>query len=70
MRPLVSTRVRGMLFNQTARFSTYHSLHVYFNLLLYSQVLNGRRQFVIVSRPVDSTQRTQSPFLVFLGLII
>lgn len=29
-------------------------------------MLHGRRQFVIVSRPVDSTQRTQSLFFVHL----
>lgn len=59
MRPLVSTRARGMLFNQTARLAPYHPLHGVAPSAA-SQVLHGRRQLVVVSRPVESTQRAQS----------
>lgn len=52
-----------MLFNQTIRLKPYHLLNVVYykpyGQLITSQVLHGRRQFVIVSRPVESTQRTQ-----------
>lgn len=50
MRPLVSNRLRGMLFNQTVRLQPYHDLYVWIYVFglpvpIYShtQVLHGRR---------------------------